>query len=120
MSWTTRACVEPADSGHRLRLGTVKGDAAGINFLGASSLVAGTVVAGAAAFSGGLTEALTAPIVFVASGVGAFIVNLVRLPRWARQRQQQMEHIAARIRTIIATTDLMSRPPSPSKGELES
>jgi len=104
------ACVEPTENGFRLRLGTLKGDAAGINALGATGIAAGAVVFGAAVLSGGPADAVFAPIVLAASGVGAFLANLLRLPPWAQRRQRQMEHIEARVRAIMA---------NPAQGKLE-
>lgn len=97
------ACVEPTDTGYRLRLGTLKGDAAGINALGATGILASALVSATLAVSGGLQEALLAPWILGMFGIGAFAVNVIRLPRWAKQREQQMEHIAARIRAIMET-----------------
>ena len=95
------AFVEPADDGYRLRIGTVKGDAAGINALGATAVAAGALVLGAGAMVGGFTDAVLGPIVLLASGAGAFAANLVRLPRWAQRRRSQMEHIEARALAIM-------------------
>ena len=104
------ACVEPTGNGYRLRLGTIKGNAAGMNALGATGVAAGALVIGAGVLSGGSLEAVFGPILLATSGVGAVLANLVRLPRWAQQRERQMEHIEARIRTIMA---------DPEQGELD-
>lgn len=104
------ACVEPSAAGYRLRLGTVKGDAAGINMVGASLVAAGAIVFGSVALGGGPPEAIFGPALMGGSGIAAFLANLIRLPRWAQQRQQQMEHIEARIHTIMA---------APRKAELD-
>ena len=95
------ACVEPTESGYRLRMGTRKGDAAGLNALGATGVAAGAVVFASLALSGGLQTGFFAPWLISAAGVGAIVANFVRLPRWASQREEQMEHIAARIKSIV-------------------
>lgn len=107
--WTNgnlHASVEPIEAGYRLRLGTLKGDAAGVNALGAAGIVASTVVFGSLLVSGDLVSgnllaALLKPIILGAAGIGAFAANWFRLPRWARQRDEQMNHIAARLRSIM-------------------
>jgi len=35
-------------------------------------------------------------------GVGAFVFNALRLPRWVRLREQQMKEVAERTRALIA------------------
>ena len=95
------ACVEPAEGGYRLRMGTIKGDARGVNAMGATGILTSAIVAGSLAVSGGLVEGIFVPVIFSAFGIGAFIANMVRLPRWAQQREQQMEHIARKIAAIV-------------------
>lgn len=88
------ACVEPAAEGYRLRLGTIKGDAAVFNRIGAGSLAAGVLVFGASAISGAPPE-IAGPLVLGAAGSGVLVGNLLRLLPWARERARQMKHIAA-------------------------
>jgi hypothetical protein len=94
------AYVEPTDTGYRLRLGTLKGNAAEINALGATLTAGGALFFGALAFNGLLPE-LLAPGMIAGGGIAALISNFVRLPRWAQQRERQMEHIAARVQAIV-------------------
>jgi hypothetical protein len=96
-----RATVEPAGEGYRLRLGTVKGDAQGVNALGVTGLAASALSYASLLASGELASAFVVPILFAAGGVGAFVANLVRLPRWARERTEQMEHIARRVQAMM-------------------
>ena len=93
-------CIEPAGEGYRLRLGTVKGNATRLNALGLATLVTGAVTAGAAGLSGD-PHALFMPIAMAAAGVGALLMNMLRLPDWARRRAEQMERIAMRMRAIM-------------------
>ncbi|MGH7461098.1 MAG: hypothetical protein ACREMA_08725 [Longimicrobiales bacterium] len=95
------ACIEPAEGGYRLRLGTLKGDARGWNAAAGTGIVTSAIMAGALAVSGGLPEGVFVPVIFGLAGIGAFVSNMVRLPRWASQREQQMEHIANRIPAIV-------------------
>ena len=94
------ASVEPTESGYRLRMGTIKGDAAGINALGALGIFASWATT-AAHFIINDPTAIMPPIVMGVVGIGAFAVNAVRLPAWARQREAQMNQIAAKARAIM-------------------
>jgi len=95
------ACVEPAEVGYRLRLGTFKSDAATLNALGATGVVTGAIAFGALLMSGSLQEAVFVPWMISASGVAAVFANMVRLPRWRKQRQEQMNHVAATVGAIM-------------------
>lgn len=84
------AYVEPAESGYRLRLTTRKETALLANVLGGAFLMFGAL----SAVAGSTARAVPAAIVLAAIGLGAFAANLVRLPRWARKREQQMAYLA--------------------------
>jgi hypothetical protein len=94
------ACVEPTAHGYRLRLGTIKGDARGINALGVTGIATGVIAAGSLALSGSLLEGIFLPIMLSGAGVGALLANMLRLPRWAQRREQQMDYIAARAKAM--------------------
>jgi hypothetical protein len=84
-----------------LRLGTLKGDAVGINALGATGIAAGiaTLVAHLAINDPNL---LMAPAILGTGGVAAFVTNWLRLPPWARRRETQFQEIAAKVRALTA------------------
>jgi hypothetical protein len=86
--------VEPTAHGEQLRLGTMNGRAQFLNAIGTVtaglSVLAGTM--GGA--SGSPAKALLVPGMFVGMALAAFGANLIRLPRWARERERQMEAIA--------------------------
>jgi hypothetical protein len=86
--------VEPTAQGEQLRLTTLKGDAEGLNALGlvmaAMSVLLGAVIAAA----GQPGKSLVIVGMFGLMALAAFGANLVRLPRWARERERQMEAIA--------------------------
>jgi hypothetical protein len=101
-AWTNGnlgAYVEPTGAGHRLRLGTIKGD--GIVLTVAAA--AGTAITGLLA--SGLALGSTDDVV----GVGmiglmtavALVASFGYLPRWARQREEQMERIAQSALTLL-------------------
>lgn len=102
-AWTNgnlHAYVEPTEAGHRLRLGTTKSNAAALGGLGAAALLVGLVMAVFLLATGELGDA---SLFSVIAALGAAITgaNALRLPRWAQEREEQMEHIAARARTLI-------------------
>ena len=98
------ACVEPTRSGYRLRLATRKGDAGVLNALGVVGLTTGAVAFGSLLLTGGIHEALFAPYMVSASGAAALLANALRLPRWSRERQEQMALIGTRVRLIMEGT----------------
>jgi hypothetical protein len=87
-------CIEPTEHGEQLRLSTLKEDAMALNGLGlvmgGMSLLMGAVVAAA----GKPGKALVVLGMFGGMALAAFGANLFRLPRWARERERQMEAIA--------------------------
>lgn len=95
------AYVEPTDTGHRLRLGTVNSGGVGMVRLGMGGLMAGLVMLVVLALNGQLPEDIGAAVLFALMGILALGVNAVRLSGWANEREEQMEHIAARALTII-------------------
>ena len=86
--------VEPTQHGEQLRLSTLNGNAMALNALGVvtggMSLLMGAVVAAA----GKPEKALVVLGMFGGIALAAFGANLLRLPRWARERDQQMAAIA--------------------------
>lgn len=102
--WTNgnlHVCVEPTDAGHRLRLGTLKGNAMEVNTMGFIGLAMGAVMLGVVLLKGGAMDDFFIFGVFAAMGAGALAFNVLRLPRWAREREEQMEFIAGRARALI-------------------
>jgi hypothetical protein len=104
--WTNgnlQVLLEPTETGHRLRFGTLHGGArasigAGIAVLGVTATVAISSALGST-----LAEAIPGLALLLFTGVGMIAVGALRLPRWARLRQRQMEALAARV----------AAPPSP-------
>lgn len=102
-AWTNgnlHAYLEPTETAYRLRLGTLKGDAVGLTRFGIFTLVAGLIVA-ILLFAEVLDEDLSVFLILPVMGALALAMNAVRLPRWAREREEQMDHIAARARRLI-------------------
>ena len=86
--------IEPTEHGEQLRLSTLKDDAlvlSGIAIvMGGLSLLMGALIAAA----GKPAKAFVILGMFGGIALAALGANLVRLPRWARKRERQMEAIA--------------------------
>jgi len=100
--WTNgnlQALLEPTTTGHRLRLRTFKGDAAGYIIGGLGMLGVATVMLISAALRGPIADiGMMSSLAFLGTmGVTMFGVGALRLPSWARTRRAQMEEIAARL-----------------------
>ncbi len=66
--------------------------------MGGMSILMGAVVAA----SGKPGKALVVAGMFAGMALAAFGANLVRLPRWARERERQMEAIAERAVKLLS------------------
>ncbi len=101
------AFLEPTETGYRLRMTTFKGNVLPVTAMGVGGLVMGLVFLAIFALEGRLADpALLLPLMFAVIGAGALASNLLRLPGWAREREEQMEYIAGRV------SQLISAPPS--------
>ncbi|HYH83540.1 MAG TPA: hypothetical protein VEX86_27340 [Longimicrobium sp.] len=96
------AYVEPTPTGgYRLRLGTTKGNALALNRVGAVALVMALVFFVILFLRGDVAAGIMAPLMFAAMGGGAMGINAVRLPGWAREREEQMAQVAARAQVLL-------------------
>lgn len=105
--WTNgnlHACIEPTETGYRLRLGTVKGNALALGAAGLAGLLLAVPVVAITLVTGGVGENLLGPVMMGSAGASALAWNALRLPPWAREREQQMEYIASRA-TALLTAD---------------
>ena len=86
----------------RLRQRTVKGSALARTTVGAALLSLSAILAGVALATGQLAEEAAAPLMLALMGGAALVSNLFTLPSWARERAQQMEHIALRAQEMLS------------------
>lgn len=86
--------VEPTAHGHQLRLSTFKDDAVALNLLGGVLGGMAALMAAVVTASGKPEKALVVFGMFGGMSLAAFGFNLLRLPRWARERERQMEAVA--------------------------
>jgi hypothetical protein len=95
-------CVEPAEHGEQLRLSTLKDDAVILNgfavVMGGVSVLMTAVVAG----SGHPAKSLGVLGMFGGMSLLSYTANLIRQPRWARERARQMETIAERVVKLLS------------------
>jgi hypothetical protein len=103
--WTNgnlQALLEPTPTGHRLRLKTFNANArnmmmTGLTVAGVAAAVAiGRLVAGAGVRRPGEYLAI------VVAGAAVFAIGALRLPAWARLRQQQMKDVISRV-TLLSS-----------------
>ena len=97
------ALVEPTRTGYRLRLGTVKGDALALNRMGGFGIAMGLFVGLGLSLGGEPLAALPGALALGGTGLGALVANALRLPRWARRREQQMKDVAERTHALTAS-----------------
>jgi len=110
--WTNgnlQVLLEPTSNGHRLRFRTVNGAAmasisAGFFALGVTAVTALAMLPG-----GHLMKALPGLIFLFLTGAGMLGSGVLRLPRWARLRQRQMEALAEQVAVHTHTPE----PPTP-------
>jgi hypothetical protein len=95
------AYIEPTDAGHRLRLGTVKSNGIAVGRVGIGALLAALVMLVFLLASGEAGDAIIMSSLFAAFGAAALGSNALRLPRWADEREEQMERIAARAQSLV-------------------
>jgi len=106
------ARLEPTETGHRLRMGTIKGDAMASNRLGlaglttAGILVVAEVIAtmtGSSILTGDIWTLRGAflPLMIAMGSIMAPLANAFTLPRWARAREGQMEYLAGSVTGLV-------------------
>jgi hypothetical protein len=86
--------VEPTERGEQLRLSTLKEDAIALNGLGVVLGGMSVLMTAVVAAAGKPGKALVVLGLFGGMSLFAFGANLFRLPRWARERERQMQAIA--------------------------
>lgn len=96
------AYLEPTTTGYRLRLGTTKGDAVGVNRMGAAGVVFALLWLVVFLVGYGPANApIIGPLLMLAFSASTLGYNALRLPGWALEREKQMEQVAARTRVLI-------------------
>ncbi|MFN8670239.1 MAG: hypothetical protein U0164_23875 [Gemmatimonadaceae bacterium] len=98
-------CVEPTPRGEQLRLTTTNDGAVALNmlaiFTGGLSVLMATVVAAA----GKPEKVLPVFAMFGGISLASFAANVLRLPRWARERERQMEALAEHAVQLLSSPE---------------
>jgi hypothetical protein len=103
--WTNgnlHAYVEPTETGHRLRLGTLKGSAMAVHTMGLAGLFMALILLLVFTVTGRLGDEIVVPLMFGAMGAGALLSNRLSLPRWAAEREAQMRQVAERATALVS------------------
>lgn len=91
---------EATETGYRLRLHTTKETGLIANQIAAAVGALAVVILLVITLMGNLAEALGGPLVLFGIALAALGFNAITLPLWARERERQMEQIAARARAL--------------------
>jgi hypothetical protein len=86
--------VEPTEQGQQLRLTTQNGGAIALNVLGVVTGGMSVLTTAAVVAAGKPEKALAVLAMFGGMSVASFLTNLLRSPRWARERERQMQELA--------------------------
>ncbi|MDX1393023.1 MAG: hypothetical protein R3195_01485 [Gemmatimonadota bacterium] len=108
------AVLERTESGHRLRMGTRKGNAPEIAMTGAVGIGMSIFMSIAMISAGKVGIELILPAFFAIAGTLALLANVLGLPRWADERERQMDSIAVRVRELLAATSGQPAPQLPA------
>jgi hypothetical protein len=98
--WTNgnlQVLLEPTETGHRLRFRTVHGAAMASIRSGMFAIAASMIAALAIAPGGHILKAVPGVAFLFLTGAGMIASGALRLPRWARLRQRQMEALAEQV-----------------------
>ena len=95
------AFLEPTATGTRLRLTTRKGNASAMITTGAAGVVLGLALLTLFIFEDLGRASLVIPALMAAFGGGTVVSSMLRLPRWAGEREGQMNHIADRVAALL-------------------
>jgi hypothetical protein len=98
--WTNgnlQVLLEPTEAGHRLRFRTVHGAAMALIRGGSFVLGMSAITALASVPGGHLVKGIPGIAFLFLSGAGMIASGALRLPRWARLRQRQMESLAEQV-----------------------
>lgn len=115
--WTNgnlQVLLEPTETGHRLRFGTLHGGASAMMGAGLVTLGVAGVVVILTSISGHLGNAVAGIAFLAAAGLGMIASGALRLPRWARLRGRQMEAIATQV--ALLPNPVSSPQPPPNAG----
>ncbi len=111
-----QALLEPTESGERLRLRTVKGNARTFQGMGAAFMSASLVIGVMSVL--GLVADPSQAVTFGLMGAAFFLVSRVTVPAWAKTRARQFEDVIERVTHSVEAAPSGSNrlPPPPPEG----
>ena len=89
--------LEPTETGHRLRFGTLHGAATASIRAGFATVLLSAVVTLWVALRGNIGDSLPGIALLLFAGLALIANGALRLPRWARIRSRQMDALAAQV-----------------------
>lgn len=95
-------CVEPTEHGHQLRLATLKDDAIALNVLGVATGAMAVLMGAVVTLAGKPDKAMVVASMFGGIALFAFGANVIRVPRWARERDRQLQELANRAVKLLS------------------
>lgn len=95
-------CAEPTEQGEQLRLSALQYDAMVFNGLGIVLGMMSMLMATALIIAGRPAKAFEILGIFGGIALAPFVVSFIRLPRWAREHERQMEAIAEHAETLLS------------------
>ena len=95
------AYVEPTESGYRFRVGTLKEGAVQLNRMAIGGLLLGLIMLVLMLVTGDVAENFVVALMFGAMGAATFGYNALALPRWAAEREEQMEYLTDRASALL-------------------
>ena len=102
------AFLEPTERGYRLRLTADQSALLSVGAAGGVVTGMAAMIFGVMAESGKLGKGFFVPIFLMLVGLLLLGRSVVRLPAWAREREQQMERVAARARALPGSDDRLA------------
>ena len=94
--------VEPTTDGEQIRLSTKNDAVVALNVLGGVTTGIALLASTVNAADGHPRKALVLLGIFGGIGVVSFATNLIRAPRWARERDRQLKEIAEHVVKLLA------------------
>jgi hypothetical protein len=107
--------VEPTEHGEQLRLSTLRDDAIALNGLGVVMGGMATLTSAIVTAAGKPEKALLVFGMFGGMSLAAFLTNVIRQPRWARERESQMEALAEHAVKLLSKPEVDRSPERESR-----
>lgn len=95
-------CVEPTEHGRQLRLAILNDDALALNVLGAATGAMAVLMGAVVTVAGKPAKAMAVASVLGGMALFAFGAKFIRVPRWARARNRELQDLANRAVKLLS------------------